>query len=129
MLEIAALIRKAKQTTDAAVAKGSQKVSPYAVKPIAEESERLSPEPNGNAILADLDRIINNLEQQKNQATFGMKEESKEPQRQGWKTLKEARSERPKTGKSEIEDTYSDNKSYTSKSPQRAGQYTHLAVD
>lgn len=39
MEEIAALIRKAKQTTDAAVAKGSQKVSPYAVKPIAEESE------------------------------------------------------------------------------------------
>lgn len=117
MMEIAALIRKAKQTTDAVVAKGSQKVSPYAVKPIEEESEGQSPEPNGNAILADLDRIINNLEQQKNLATFGNREESKESQRQGWKTLKEARSERPKTAKSVIEDTYSDNKSYTSKSP------------
>lgn len=65
MMEIAALIRKAKQTTDAAIAKGNQKVSPYTAKPIIEESESASPmhEHSGNAILADLDRIINNLEQ------------------------------------------------------------------
>jgi len=59
-------------------------------------------------ILADLDRIINNLElQQKNMATFGMpdgstEERSKMPSRKEWKTLKEAREERPTSAVSNV---------------------------
>lgn len=71
MLEIAALIKKAAATTNQAVetAERQKQLKLFKqVKPIVEEPESSPDKPN---ILADLDRIINNLELQKNMATFG----------------------------------------------------------
>jgi len=67
MLEIAALIRKAQATTDNAVelAERKKQKSKISTEPIQDENI-------GKSILANLDRFINDLEAQKNLATFGL---------------------------------------------------------
>ena len=81
---------------------------PLTAKPNLGHIFEVEGEQTDTKILADLDRIINNLElQQKNMATFGMpdgsaEDESKKPIRKEWKTLKEARGERPTSAVSNV---------------------------
>lgn len=104
--------------------------------------------------MADLDKIISNLEQQKNMQTFGLNQEdapsTTQPQNKShWVTLQEARAAHrptssnsanrvplaPKRSDANVsrtydEDAYSDNsRSHTSKSPQRVGKFAQMAID
>jgi hypothetical protein len=69
MAEIAALIRKAQASTNHAVEVSQRRE--------LQQKQESQEKPN---ILADLDKIISNLERQKNLATFGLPKEARESQ-------------------------------------------------